>query len=128
MSMHLMKIRVVEKSKSKKWTSAEAKAKAAELEESWDKLKSKYEQPTKKPSLQAAKQMDKGMSHLYGFKPPRGASVKIQSKDDGVGIAAKKDVNMYTGENVLGISIVHKSCLQPVFSEEQAKDFANMRR
>lgn len=34
----------------------------------------------------------------------------------------------YTGGNMLGISIIHKSCLQPVFSREAATDAANMRR
>ena len=34
----------------------------------------------------------------------------------------------YTGDKLLGISIVHKSCLQPVFSEQEAKDFSSMRR
>ena len=40
----------------------------------------------------------------------------------------KKENPVYTGDKVLGVSIVHKSCLQPVFSETQAKDFASMRR
>jgi hypothetical protein len=30
--------------------------------------------------------------------------------------------------NLIGISIVHKSCLQPIFSKEQAVDVASMRR
>jgi len=34
----------------------------------------------------------------------------------------------YTGDAVIGISVVHKSCLQPVFSKEQAEDLAKMRR
>jgi len=35
---------------------------------------------------------------------------------------------MYTGSNVVGITILHKSCLQPVFSKEAAIDAAKMRR
>lgn len=34
----------------------------------------------------------------------------------------------YTGVNMIGISIIHKSCLQPIFSKESATDAANMRR
>lgn len=34
----------------------------------------------------------------------------------------------YTGSQMVGISIIHKSCLQPVFSQEAAVDAANMRR
>jgi hypothetical protein len=41
---------------------------------------------------------------------------------------AKKAELKYTGENLLGISIVHKSSLQPVFNHDQAKDLASMRR
>lgn len=41
---------------------------------------------------------------------------------------AKKDEKQYTGKNLIGIAVMHKSCLQPVFSKESAKDSANMRR
>lgn len=34
----------------------------------------------------------------------------------------------YTGNEMIGISIIHKSCLQPIFNSESAKDAANMRR
>lgn len=34
----------------------------------------------------------------------------------------------YTGNQVLGVTIIHKSCLQPVFSQQEAIDAANMRR
>ena len=39
-----------------------------------------------------------------------------------------KETPEYTGSEMLGISIIHKSCLQPVFSIEAAVDAANMRR
>jgi hypothetical protein len=35
---------------------------------------------------------------------------------------------MYTGTKMIGITVLHKSCLQPVFSQEEAKDAARMRR
>lgn len=41
---------------------------------------------------------------------------------------AKKEEQKYTGKNLVGIAVMHKSCLQPVFSKESAKDSANMRR
>jgi hypothetical protein len=34
----------------------------------------------------------------------------------------------YTGNMVKGITVVHKSCLMPVFTDQEAKDFASMRR
>lgn len=129
MSMHLMKVRVVEKSASKKWASSEQKQKAAALEESWNQLKAKYEnQKPNSRSLNTQRKESKGLSHLIGFTPPRGANPKIASRSDTAGVGAKQESQVYTGDKVIGISIVHKSCLQPVFSEEQAKDFANMRR
>ena len=39
-----------------------------------------------------------------------------------------KAVPKYTGTEMIGIAIIHKSCLQPVFSKEAATDTANMRR
>jgi hypothetical protein len=44
------------------------------------------------------------------------------------GSTAPQPHKEYTGTNMIGISIIHKSCLQPIFSEEAAKDVANMRR
>lgn len=36
--------------------------------------------------------------------------------------------NVYTGTSVIGIAVQHKSCLQPIFSNEAARDSAAMRR
>lgn len=44
------------------------------------------------------------------------------------GSTAPKEIMQYTGNEMLGISIIHKSCLQPVFSKEAATDAASMRR
>jgi hypothetical protein len=41
---------------------------------------------------------------------------------------AFKENPVYTGTEVKGISLVHKSGFMPVFTDEQAVDFANMRR
>jgi len=44
------------------------------------------------------------------------------------GSTALKDVKVYTGDKMIGIAIIHKSCLQPVFSKQAATDTAQMRR
>jgi hypothetical protein len=44
------------------------------------------------------------------------------------GSTALKDIPEYTGTEMIGIAIIHKSCLQPVFSKEAATDTAQMRR
>jgi hypothetical protein len=40
----------------------------------------------------------------------------------------KKPSPVYTGKEVVGIAVMHKSCLQPIFSREEAVNSANMRR
>lgn len=44
------------------------------------------------------------------------------------GSTAPKQIPPYTGNNMLGITLVHKSGFQPVFSKQAAIDAANMRR
>lgn len=44
------------------------------------------------------------------------------------GNCSKKPTINYTGDNMLGIGTMHKSNSVPVFSKEEAKDIATMRR
>jgi len=59
---------------------------------------------------------------------PRRLTNHIPSLDTGKGVAVKKEVQQYTGSEMLGITVLHKSCLQPVFSKQGAEDAAKMRR
>jgi hypothetical protein len=45
-----------------------------------------------------------------------------------VGNGFKKEENTYTGDNLLGIAVMHKSCLVPVFNKQNAEEIAKMRR
>lgn len=45
-----------------------------------------------------------------------------------VGNGFKKEEQVYTGDNLLGIAVMHKSCLVPVFNKENAEEIARMRR
>lgn len=125
--MHLSKIRVIEKSKSTKFKSAEHKRRDQELKASWDQIRSAHSKnSTGKPRpLKAG-----SVGTSYSLKPPagRGSNTRIPSLGDSTGVAVKKDVQQYTGNSMVGIAIMHKSCLQPVFSEDEAKDSAGMRR
>ena len=47
---------------------------------------------------------------------------------DGIGVTYSKMPNVYTGDKLLGIAIMHKSNLVPVFSQEDAEDISKMRR
>lgn len=65
------------------------------------------------------------------YKPPKEefrTTKHIPSKVTNGHCTAPKVIPECTLPNLLGVSIVHKSCLQPVFSEQQAKDLASMRR
>lgn len=58
----------------------------------------------------------------------RGSDVRIPSREDNSYCAFKKEAPQYSGDKMLGVTIMHKSCLQPIFNEESAKDVAAMRR
>lgn len=58
----------------------------------------------------------------------RGQANRIPSRDTGIGNATLAEPKMYTGTKMLGIVVQHKSCLQPVFSKDEAMDSATMRR
>lgn len=62
--------------------------------------------------------------------------VKIPDRNPGVKTGGRfvphggtaKPVPTYTGDEMIGISLRHKSGLEPVFSKEQAEALAHMRR
>ena len=58
----------------------------------------------------------------------RSSDTKISSITGNNGICAKKDSKKYSGDLVVGIAVMHKSCLQPIISQEQATESAHMRR
>lgn len=104
-----------------KWTSAEQKRQHEQLNAQWQDLK-------KRTMIHPTEKLEP-MNKLPKLVPPPGRElVKYPSKDSGIGNATKKTSPIYTGDAVLGITILHKSCLQPVFNAEAAVDAANMRR
>lgn len=112
------------KKRKVKYASAEAKKRDLELQAEWKDKMSQLNSTAKK--IVAPRSLTRPMPKLG---PPPGRETRfIPSHDSGKGVGAKKENPIYTGDKVLGVSIVHKSCLQPVFSETQAKDFASMRR
>lgn len=64
----------------------------------------------------------------YLSKTYRRETPKYPSVDTNQPPPPAKAIPQYTGDRLLGIAIMHKSCLQPVFSEEQARESAQMRR
>lgn len=60
--------------------------------------------------------------------PRRADHSNLPSVTSSVASTAKKEPLMYSGDKLLGISVQHKSCLAPIFSQEEATDAAHMRR
>jgi hypothetical protein len=58
----------------------------------------------------------------------RSSDTKISSVEFTGGTCSKPKTNTYTGDLVKGITVLHKSCLQPIISQEQAIEAARMRR
>jgi len=110
----------------KKWASAEAKRKSQQLEETWSALLKRQgieAESRKKNRASTSKTLSTGPRI-----PPGRETVRIASLDTGFVPCTKKDDMVYSGSAVLGIAVQHKSCLQPIFNEEAAKDSASMRR
>jgi hypothetical protein len=133
MTMHLMSPAFTTTGKKKgkqKFKSAEAAAKARKNAESWKQLLEKWdvkpERKTKRMVSKATK-LDPVVSTSFVYNPERDTS-NIASMDTGIGIAPKKDIPQYTGDEMIGIGQLHKSNSVPVFRKEDAEDQAKMRR
>jgi hypothetical protein len=112
----------------KKWASAEAKAKAEALDDSWKRLLKRQgvEQEERKRSRSSSAP---ALSTVYKLSIPEGrnTTAHLKSIDTG-GNATLKPPKVYTGDKVKGIATMHKSNAVPVFSDEQAIDISRMRR
>lgn len=108
--------------KKKKWASAEQKRNALALEKSWEDLKKRHSSktPTVKPELVKVKPNTN--TELFNTNKPKSLNSWI------TGPVSSKPNQQYTGNNVKGIVVQHKSCLQPVFNQQEAIDSARMRR
>lgn len=58
----------------------------------------------------------------------RASSRIFPSHEMTVGNTDKKEIPTYTGDKLLGIAVMHKSNLVPVFKAEDAIEIARMRR
>jgi hypothetical protein len=110
----------------KKWASAEAKRRAETLEAQWKDL-------LKKQGIQAEDRKRKRAftSEVLDTSPkipPGRETAYIPSLDTGMVPCLKNPDKIYTGDKVLGISVLHKSNGVPVFSREEAVDISKMRR
>lgn len=58
----------------------------------------------------------------------RSSGVEINRPETVGGSTAKIESPIYTGDKMIGVAVMHKSCLQPIFSQEEAVESATMRR
>jgi hypothetical protein len=108
----------------KKWASAEAKAKAEMLEESWKALQKKWG-----IEAEAKKQRRAMTAEIYAPRPAfHRETEKINSLPFTGGPCTKPEQKVYTGTKIKGIGTMHKSNAVPIFSDEEAQDIAKMRR
>ena len=131
MSMHLEGpwLSTTGKRKGKnKFRNADEARKARELEESWTALQKKWgvEQEQRKKNralITPAYQPPK--LYYRGIDDPR-----IPSHNNGIDstIATKAKSNVYTGDKIKSIGTMHKSNAVPIFSDDEARDIAHMRR
>lgn len=110
--------------RKQKFKSAEHKRLHEQLARDWEKLKRKHDvQPTKRSNEFKTYMPER-------IVPPRGESIHYPSRDSGVSggtvpVNAKK---VYTGTKMIGIGTLHKSNAVPIFSDDDAKEIARMRR
>ena len=95
-------------------------AKQRQLAADWEELVKKYEPKT--TYVSHAKQP------LQRIVPYRRETPNYPSLNSSEYNTYKKDTVQYTGDKMKGIGTLHKSNAVPIFTDEEAKDQANMRR
>jgi hypothetical protein len=129
MTMHLcgpaLSLNGKKKGKFKYRNAAEAQ-KARELDAEWKELLKR--QGVEIENKKRARAM-KAEPLVYRLETPVGRTNThhIPSRVT-AGHDTTPNVKVYTGTEIIGVTVLHKSCLQPVFNQQQAIDAASMRR
>lgn len=102
-------------------------AKQRALKASWEALLEKYDI---KPSTKSTRKVTRvaAIDYPVTVVDPSRLTHHIPSLDTGKGVAAKKEVQQYTGDAMIGIGQLHKSNAVPIFQAEDAVDISKMRR
>lgn len=129
MTMHMcgpaLSLNGKKKGKVKFRNAAEAQ-KARELDTEWKELLKR--QGVEAENKKQARAM-KAEPLVYKLETPVGRTNThhIPSRVT-AGHDTTPNVKVYTGTEIIGIAVMHKSCLQPMFSQKEAEDSAHMRR
>jgi hypothetical protein len=111
-----MIIYTVQKSKKRK-----PNAKQRQLAQQWQELIMRTA-PKKITSGKVTKSLPKLVP------PPGRETPKYPSLNSGAYSCTKKETVFYTGDKMKGIGTLHKSNAVPIFTDEEARDQASMRR
>ena len=111
----------------RKFRKAEEARKHRELEAEWKALQKKWEVEAD------AKKRNRAMSAeplSYSLSTPAGRETRhIPSLDTGHrGAVRTAEIPKYTGTKIKGIGTMHKSNAVPIFTDDEARDIASMRR
>jgi hypothetical protein len=84
-------------------------------------LRSRFDGASKRSTLQTT------------YEPPkipswRDSKRTVNRVNTNVCLTTKNEPQLYTGDLVRGVALIHKSCYQPIISKEAAIDVARMRR
>jgi len=109
-----------------KFRNAAEAARARELDSSWKELLKRQGVEAEERKRKRAMAAD---PLVYKLNTPVGRTNThhIPSRVT-QGHDTSSNVKVYTGTEIIGIAVMHKSCLQPVFNRQAAEDSAHMRR
>ena len=110
-----------------KYRNAAEAHKARELEADWKQLLKRQGVAAEEKKRRRALAAEPLVYNLTGATD-RAGTAHIPSLGTGGGVAALAPAKMYTGSEMIGVTVLHKSCLQPVFNKQEAIDAASMRR
>jgi len=88
----------------------------------WNKAVSEHEKFLKKMGVENLPKSK------FRYDIPDYKTRQTSPTSDSIGNGVKKNINTYTGDQIIGISAMHKSNLVPVTNKKNAIDLAKMRR
>ena len=109
-----------------KFRTAEAAARARELDASWKQLLDEHkvqQESRRRNRALSAPPLQRAPLSYRGSDQPRIPSLPFTGGPCTVG-----EQKVYTGDKIKGIGTMHKSNAVPIFTDEQAHDIAHMRR
>ena len=120
MTMHLEKSYINNHGKCKTRLNAK-QLRAKQEHEAWLRKRGLHPDQLSTKKRESPTSRDSVSDYMY-------TSRKTIPTSDKVGNGFAKEANVYTGKNLLGISIMHKSNMVPVFRKEDAIAISQMRR